>query len=91
MLNTNLINRLISLEGVIDAMYKIEAPDIAAALKICISDIFSDMIKKHGEDLEKQLAFEQEMEDRIKDLSSQKSAEDIKQIKDIYDQLRVKK
>ncbi len=91
MLNTNLINRLISLEGVIDAMFKIEAPDIAAALKICISDIFSDMIKKHGEDLEKQLAFEQEMEDRIKDLSSQKSAEDIKQIKDIYDQLRVKK
>ena len=91
MLNTTLINRLISLEGVIDAMFKIEAPDIAASLKLCISDIFSDMIKKHGEDLEKQLAFEQEMEDRIKDLSSEKSAEDIKQIKDIYDQLRVKK
>ena len=91
MLNTTLINRLISLEGVIDAMFKIEAPDIAAALKICISDIFSDMIKKHGEDLEKQLAFEQEMEDRIKDLSSHNSAEDIKQIKNIYDQLRVKK
>lgn len=91
MLNTTLINRLISLEGVIDAMFKIEAPDIAASLKLCISDIFSDMIKKHGEDLEKQLAFEQEMEDRIKDLSSQKSAEDIKQIKNIYDQLRVKK
>jgi hypothetical protein len=91
MLNTTLINRLISLEGVIDAMFKIEAPDIAATLKLCISEIFSDMIKKHGEDLEKQLAFEQEMEDRIKDLSSHNSAEDIKQIKNIYDQLRVKK
>ena len=91
MLNTTLINRLISLEGVIDVMFKIEAPDIAAALKICISDIFSDMIKKHGEDLEKNFAFEQELEDRIKDLSSHNSAEDIKQIKNIYDQLRVKK
>lgn len=91
MLNTTLINRLISLESIVDAMFKIEAPDIAAALKICISDIFSDMVKKHGEDLEKQLAFEQQLEDRIKDLSSEKSAEDIKQIKNIYDQLRVKK
>lgn len=91
MLNTNLINRLISLESIVDAMFKIEAPDIAAALKICISDIFSDMIKKHGEDLEKQFVFEQELEGRIKDLSSEKSAEDIKQIKNIYDQLRVKK
>lgn len=91
MLNTSLINRLISLEGVVDAMFNIEAPDIAAALKICISDIFSDMIKKHGEDLERQFIFDQEIENRIKDLSSQKSDESIKQIKEIYDQLKAKK
>ncbi len=91
MLNTSLINRLISLEGVVDAMFKIEAPDIAASLKICISDIFSDMIKKHGEDLERQFIFDQEIENRIKDLSGQKSYESVKQIKEIYDQLKAKK
>jgi hypothetical protein len=72
-------------------MFKLEAPDIATALKICISDIFSDMIKKHGEDLEKQFIFEQELEDRVKDLSSQKSDESIQQIKSIYDQLKARK
>jgi len=91
MLNTTLINRLISLEGVVDAMFKIEAPDVAVALKISISDIFGDMIKKNGEDLEKQFIFERELEDRVKDLSSEKSDESIKQIKEIYDQLRTKK
>jgi hypothetical protein len=91
MLNTTLINRLISLEGVIDAMFKIEAPDVATALKICISDIFSDMIKKHGEDLEKQFASEQEIEGKIKDLSKEKNDENIKQIKEIYDQLKARK
>lgn len=91
MLNTALINRLISLEGVIDAMFKADAPDIAVALKICISDIFGGMIKKHGEDLEKQFIFEQELEDRVKDLSSQKSHESIQQIKSIYDQLKARK
>jgi hypothetical protein len=91
MLNTTLINRLISLEAISDAMFKLEAPDIATALKICISDIFSDMIKKHGEDLEKQFIFEQELEDRVKDLSSQKSDESIQQIKSIYDQLKARK
>lgn len=91
MLNTSLINRLISLEGVVDAMFKIEAPDVATALKICISDIFSDMIKKHGEDLEKQFASEQEIEGKIKDLSKEKNDENIKQIKEIYDQLKARK
>ena len=91
MLNTTLINRLISLEAVIDAMFKADAPDIAVALKICISGIFGDMIKKHGDDLEKQFIFEQELEDRVKDLSSEKSDESIQQIKSIYDQLRTKK
>jgi hypothetical protein len=91
MLNTSLINRLISLEGVVDAMFKIEAPDIAAALKICISDIFSDMIKKHGEDLENQFAIEQKIEDKIKGLSKEKNDENIKQIKEIYDQLKARK
>jgi len=91
MLNTTLINRLISLEGVIDAMFKIEAPDVATALKICISDIFSDMIKKHGEDLERQFASEQEIEAKIKDLSKEKNDENIKQIKEIYDQLKARK
>lgn len=91
MLNTTLINRLISLEGVINAMFKIEAPDVATALKICISDIFSDMIKKHGEDLEKQFASEQEIEGKIKDLSKEKNDENIKQIKEIYDQLKARK
>lgn len=91
MRNTTLINRLISLEGVIDAMFKIEAPDVATALKICISDIFSDMIKKHGEDLEKQFASEQEIEGKIKDLSKEKNDENIKQIKEIYDQLKARK
>ncbi len=91
MLNTNLINRLISLEGVVDAMFKIEAPDVATALKICISDIFSDMIKKHGEDLERQFASEQEIEAKIKDLSKEKNDENIKQIKEIYDQLKARK
>jgi hypothetical protein len=91
MLNTTLINRLISLEGVVDAMFKIEAPDVATALKICISDIFSDMIKKHGEDLEKQFASEQEIEGKIKDLSKEKNDENIKQIKEIYDQLKARK
>jgi hypothetical protein len=91
MLNTSLINRLISLEGVVDAMFKIEAPDVATALKICISDIFSDMIKKHGEDLERQFASEQEIEAKIKDLSKEKNDENIKQIKEIYDQLKARK
>jgi hypothetical protein len=49
------------------------------------------MIKKHGEDLEKQFIFEQELEDRVKDLSSQKSDESIQQIKSIYDQLKARK
>ena len=91
MLNTSLINRLISLEGVVDAMFKIEAPDVATALKICISDIFSDMLKKHGEDLERQFASEQELEGKIKDLSKEKNDENIKQIKEIYDQLKARK
>jgi hypothetical protein len=72
-------------------MFKIEAPDVATALKICISDIFSDMIKKHGEDLEKQFASEQEIEGKIKDLSKEKNDENIKQIKEIYDQLKARK
>ena len=91
MLNTTLINRLISLEAISDAMFKLEAPDIATALKICISDIFSDMIKKHGEDLERQFASEQEIEAKIKDLSKEKNDENIKQIKEIYDQLKARK
>lgn len=91
MLNITLINRLISLEGVIDAMFKADAPDIAVALKTCISDIFGDMIKKNGEEIEKQFILEREFEDRVKDLSGIKSYESIKQIKEIYDQLKVKK
>jgi beta-lactam-binding protein with PASTA domain len=49
------------------------------------------MIKKHGEDLERQFIFDQEIENRIKDLSGQKSDESVKQIKEIYDQLKAKK
>ncbi len=40
MLNIKLINRLICLEQVVDAMFKDDAPDIAEALKVCINIIF---------------------------------------------------
>jgi len=43
MLNIKLINRLICLEQVVDAMFKDDAPEIAEALKLCINVIFGDM------------------------------------------------
>jgi hypothetical protein len=54
MLNIKLINRLICLEQVVDAMFKDDAPDIAEALKLCINVIFGDMINDHTNAIEQQ-------------------------------------
>jgi hypothetical protein len=85
MLNTALINRLISLEGVVNAMFKNDAPDIAESLNLCINGIFSDMVKKHGEELEKKFSSEQ-----ANDLEK-KREESLNQVKyffKVYDEIK---
>ena len=68
MLNIKLINRLICLEQVIDAMFKDDAPDIAEALKLCINVIFGDMIADHANTIEQQYFSNKEVENKISEL-----------------------
>lgn len=68
MLNVKLINRLICLEQVIDAMFKDDAPDIAEALKLCINVIFGDMIADHANTIEQQYFSNKEVENKISEL-----------------------
>jgi hypothetical protein len=92
MLNINLINRLICLEQVVDAMFKDDASDIAGALKVCINIIFGDMVADHNNAMEQQYFSDKEVEEKIADLSKAKiSTDHIKQIKNLYKQLKDKK
>ena len=92
MLNIKLINRLICLEQVIDAMFKDDAPDIAEALKVCINVIFGDMVNDHNDAIEQQYFSDKEVEEKIADLSKAKIKNDhIKQIQNLYKQLKDKK
>ena len=92
MLNIKLINRLICLEQVIDAMFKDDAPDIAEALKVCINVIFGDMVNDHNDAIEQQYFSDKEVEEKIADLSKAKIKKDhIKQIQNLYKQLKDKK
>ena len=92
MLNIKLINRLICLEQVVDAMFKDDAPDIAEALKVCINIIFGDMINDHTNAIEQQYFSDKEVEDKISDLSKAKiTTDNIKQIQNLYKQLKDKK
>ena len=59
--------------------------------KSSIEDEYKTFFDNKEEELEKQFILEREFEDRFKDLSGIKSYESIKQIKEIYDQLKVKK
>lgn len=68
MLNIKLINRLICLEQVIDAMFKDDAHDIAEALKLCINVIFGDMIADHANTIEQQYFSNKEVENKISEL-----------------------
>jgi hypothetical protein len=68
MLNIKLINRLICLEQVIDAMFKDDAPDIAEALKLCINVIFGDMVADHANTIEQQYFLNKEIENKISEL-----------------------
>jgi hypothetical protein len=68
MLNIKLINRLICLEQVIDAMFKDDAPDIAEALKVCINVIFGDMVADHANAIEQQYFSDKEVENKIRDV-----------------------
>ena len=119
MLNIKLINRLICLEQVIDAMFKDDAPDIAEALKLCINVIFGDMVADHANTIEQQYFSDKEVENKIieleksikrkiqseieKDVECELCEDDvkyvnlgqqldhIKQIQDLYKQLKDKK
>jgi hypothetical protein len=92
MLNIKLINRLICLEQVVDAMFKDDAPEIAEALKVCINIIFGDMVADHTNAIEQQYFSDKEVEEKIADLSKAKITTDhIKQIQDLYKQLKDKK
>lgn len=68
MLNIKLINRLICLEQVVDAMFKDDAPEIAEALKVCINIIFGDMINDHTNAIEQQYFSDKEVENKISEL-----------------------
>jgi hypothetical protein len=92
MLNIKLINRLICLEQVVDAMFKDDASDIAGALKVCINIIFGDMVADHNNAMEQQYFSDKEVEEKIVDLSKAKITTDhIKQIQNLYKQLKDKK
>jgi hypothetical protein len=91
MLNIKLINRLICLEQVIDAMFKDDAPEIAEALKVCINIIFGDMVADHNNAIEQQYFSDKEVEDKIADLSKTKTIPNhIKEIQSLYNQLKDK-
>lgn len=119
MLNIKLINRLICLEQVIDAMFKDDAPDIAEALKLCINVIFGDMVADHANTIEQQYFSDKEVENKISELEKSikrkiqseiekdvgcelceddvkyvnlgQQLDHIKQIQDLYKQLKDKK
>ena len=119
MLNIKLINRLICLEQVIDAMFKDDAPEIAEALKLCINIIFGDMVADHANAIEQQYFSDKEVENKISELEKSikrkiqseiekdvecelceddvkyvnlgQQLDHIKQIQDLYKQLKDKK
>ena len=119
MLNIKLINRLICLEQVVDAMFKDDASDIAGALKVCINIIFGDMINDHTSAIEQQYFSDKEVENKISELEKSikrkiqseiekdvecelceddvkyvnlgQQLDHIKQIQDLYKQLKDKK